>query len=83
MYKHFFKRLLDVLISLIALPFVFLTIIIFGPNNRESGNNSGMINLPAAHGQTTDADADAPLGAGVLLLIGFGASYALRKKNNK
>lgn len=31
MYKHFFKRLLDVLISLIALPFVLLTIIIFGP----------------------------------------------------
>lgn len=31
MYKHFFKRLLDILISLIALPFVFLTIIIFGP----------------------------------------------------
>ena len=31
MYKHFFKRVLDILISLIALPFVILTIIIFGP----------------------------------------------------
>ena len=31
MYKHFLKRLLDILISLIALPFVLLTIIIFGP----------------------------------------------------
>lgn len=52
-------------------------------NNRESGNNSGMINLPAAHGQTTDADADAPLGEGVLLLIGLGAAYALKKKDDK
>ena len=31
MYKHFFKRVLDILISLLALPFVFLTIIIFSP----------------------------------------------------
>lgn len=31
MYKHFFKRLIDILASLIALPFVFLTIIVFGP----------------------------------------------------
>jgi undecaprenyl phosphate N,N'-diacetylbacillosamine 1-phosphate transferase len=31
MYKHFFKRLIDFLISLLALPFVLLTIIIFGP----------------------------------------------------
>ena len=31
MYKHFFKRLIDLIISLIDLPFVLLTIIIFGP----------------------------------------------------
>jgi len=31
MYKHFFKRLFDLLISLLALPFVLLTILIFGP----------------------------------------------------
>lgn len=31
MYKHFFKRLLDIFISLMALPFVFLIIIIFAP----------------------------------------------------
>lgn len=31
MYRYFFKRLIDILVSLIALPFVFLTIIIFGP----------------------------------------------------
>lgn len=31
MYKHFFKRLFDILIGLVALPFVLLVIIIFGP----------------------------------------------------
>lgn len=31
MYKHFLKRLFDLLISLLALPFVLLTILIFGP----------------------------------------------------
>lgn len=31
MYKHFFKRLLDILIGLLALPFVLLLILIVGP----------------------------------------------------
>lgn len=31
MYQHFFKRVLDILISLIALPFVGIAILIFGP----------------------------------------------------
>ena len=31
MYKHFFKRFLDILVALIALPFVLLAIIIFAP----------------------------------------------------
>ena len=31
MYKHFFKRLIDILVGLLTLPFVLLTIIIFGP----------------------------------------------------
>lgn len=31
MYKHFLKRLIDILIGLIALPFVLIVIIIFGP----------------------------------------------------
>lgn len=31
MYKHFFKRIIDILIGLIALPFVLIVIIIFGP----------------------------------------------------
>lgn len=31
MYKHFFKRILDIIVGLIALPFVLLLIIVFGP----------------------------------------------------
>lgn len=31
MYKHFFKRVIDICIGLIALPFVLMVIIIFGP----------------------------------------------------
>lgn len=31
MYVHFFKRIIDLAITLIALPFVFIAIIIFGP----------------------------------------------------
>ncbi len=31
MYKHFFKRFFDILVSLIALPFVLLVIIIMAP----------------------------------------------------
>lgn len=31
MYKHFLKRLVDIIIGLVALPFVLIVIIIFGP----------------------------------------------------
>lgn len=31
MYKHFFKRVIDIIIGLIALPFVLLIIVILGP----------------------------------------------------
>ena len=31
MYKHFFKRVIDICIGLVALPFVLLVIIIFAP----------------------------------------------------
>lgn len=31
MYKHFFKRLIDIIVGVLALPFVFLVFIIFAP----------------------------------------------------
>ena len=48
-------------------------------NNRTEGE--GLLGLPSAHGGTTDEPA--PIGSGALLLIGFGAAYALSKKNKK
>lgn len=40
----------------------------------------GLINLPGSHGSSNDETA--PLGSGALLLIGFGAAYALKKKKD-
>ena len=31
MYKIFFKRLFDIIIGLLALPFVLISIVVFGP----------------------------------------------------
>jgi len=44
-------------------------------NSRETGS---LLNLPNNHGETNDVQA--PLGSGVLLFIGFGAAYALKKR---
>ena len=44
-------------------------------------NNTGLFpNLP---NHNDDDNVEAPLGGGALLLIGFGAAYALKKKNEK
>ncbi|MBO7083124.1 MAG: hypothetical protein J6W30_04695 [Bacteroidales bacterium] len=45
--------------------------------NREG--EGGILSLPTSHGM--DGDQESPLGSGALLLIGFGAAYALRKKD--
>lgn len=36
--------------------------------------------LPGSHGETNDQEA--PLGGGALLLIGFGAAYAMKKRKS-
>lgn len=46
--------------------------------NYAGGDEQQMPLLPA-HGQNGNQDA-APLGSGALLLIGFGAAYAMSKK---
>ena len=48
-------------------------------SNREGEGSLIGLNLPSSHGKT--GDQGAPLGSGALLLIGFGAAYALKKKN--
>ena len=52
--------------------------------NYEFQNHKGGLFAPPVlpdHGESDNMDA--PLGGGALLLIGFGAAYALRKKNRK
>ena len=44
---------------------------------REGGETNNPM-LPGSHG--TGEDVQAPLGGGALLLIGFGAAYALKKR---
>ena len=50
----------------------------YGAGYDYQTRTDGLLNLPGQHG-TTD-DVQAPLGGGVLLLIGFGAAYALKRK---
>ena len=49
-------------------------------NWQDNWNRTSNPLLPA-HGQNENQTA--PLGSGALLLIGFGAAYALKKKNQK
>lgn len=48
-----------------------------GTSNRDGEPSSPA--LPA-HGLNTNQPADTPIGGGALLLIGFGAAYALGKR---
>lgn len=49
---------------------------------ESTTNSSGPLMLPQVHGTGADQSGEtAPLGTGALLLIGFGAAYALKKKN--
>ena len=56
---------------------------LFGRGETRDGDNSGSVSTPLlpVHGQNENQDA--PLGSGALLLIGFGAAYAMAKKNRK
>ena len=49
--------------------------------DADNGDNTTAPLLPG-HGLNTNQDA-APLGSGALLLIGFGAAYAMSKKSKK
>ena len=51
--------------------------------NRQSQNEAWGIIMPSmiGHGHTSDMDANAPLGSGLLLLAGMGLAYGIRKKS--
>ena len=57
---------------------------LFGRGETRDSDNGGNTAAPLlpGHGLNTNQDA-APLGSGALLLIGFGAAYAVAKKNRK
>lgn len=51
--------------------------------NTQAGNRDGVaLILPGSHGSDDD-QTGTPVGSGVLLLIGFGAAYALKQRKNK
>ena len=54
-----------------------------GASTEETEDRDGitMPGLPGSHGEPGNQDANTPLGGGALLLIGFGAAYAMSKKN--
>ena len=52
--------------------------VFYGASYDYQTRTDGLLNLPGQHG-TTD-DVQAPLGGGALLLIGFGAAYALKNR---
>lgn len=52
--------------------------------NRDASDNreeNGTFRGPGLPGHGEEGDQDAPLAGGALLLIGFGAAYAMSKKN--
>lgn len=51
----------------------------------ESGlfRDGGTLAMPGMPGHNLPGNQDAPLAGGALLLIGFGAAYALKKRNEK
>ena len=58
-----------------------------GPEHGESygtydRTSNGGLMLPTSHGTNTDQEG-APIGSGALLLIGFGAAYALKKRKKQ
>ena len=57
---------------------------LFGRGETRDADNGGNTAAPLlpGHGLSTNQDA-APLGSGALLLIGFGAAYALSKRSKK
>ena len=56
---------------------------LFGRGEIRDGDNSGSVSTPLLPGHGQSENQDAPLGSGALMLVGFGAAYALAKKERK
>ena len=58
---------------------------LFGYGATRDADNDDGVSAPLlpGHGLNTNQNAETPLGSGALLLIGFGAAYALSKRSKK
>ena len=58
---------------------------LFGYGATRDADNGDGVSAPLLpeHGLNTNQDAETPLGSGALLLVGFGAAYALSKRSKK
>ena len=56
---------------------------LFGRGETRDADNDGGVSTPLLPGHGLNTNQDAPLGSGVILLIGFGAAYALSKRSKK
>ncbi len=54
----------------------------YGAGYYRTGEGLLELNLPTSHGESTDQNST-PLGGGALLLIGFGAAYAVKKRRKQ
>ena len=53
------------------------------PTEGTFGDRSSFISLPGSHGSGENADANVPLGSGVVALLGLGAAYLVSKKRSE
>ena len=56
---------------------------LFGRGETRDGGNASSVSAPLLPGHGLNTNQDAPLGSGAILLIGFGAAYALSKRSKK
>lgn len=77
------KKLLLTIAITLGLATVSFGQSLFGKSSNEEPLRDGpAINFPG-HGEGEDFDADGPLGSGIAVLIGLGATYALAKKRKE
>lgn len=56
---------------------------LFGRGETRDGGNASSVSTPLLPGHGLNTNQDAPLGSGAILLIGFGAAYAMSKRSKK
>jgi hypothetical protein len=52
-------------------------------NATRGDRNLTTPSIPQGFGETTDANADTPIGSGIAVLVGLGAAYMVAKKRKE